>query len=390
MGPDTGTATGPLPACWSPTSPGSSPVRTRACCWPTWGPRSSRWRAPGATTPARGFRRCERVSTYYLAINRNKRSVALDFQDPADLALACELAARADVVIENFSPVGWPSSGWTTTRSPRRTASSTPRSAASAPPAVPSCPLRPDRAGDLRPDESHRRPARRALPRRDLRLRRDVGDAGHHRGARRAAPPGGDRRGQHVEVNLLATALSGMVNQASAYVAGGEVPFRMGNAHPSLFPYEPLPTADGDLIITAGNDGQFAKLVRRSGCETRPTTPGSAATRTAPTARLRPCSWSGCAPRAAWSGSTSCWPPGSPAVRSTRWTKASRSQAGGPDPVVRWARVRTRPFDPQPDHVLGDPGALRPAAAELDEHGEQVRAWLAAPREEQDEPRSGR
>ena len=72
-------------------------------------------------------------------------------------------------------------------------------------------------------------------------------------------------RGQHVEVNLLSSALSAMVNQSSAYVAGDVVPFRMGNSHPSLFPYEPLPCADGDLIITAGNDGQFAKLCHGSG-----------------------------------------------------------------------------------------------------------------------------
>jgi crotonobetainyl-CoA:carnitine CoA-transferase CaiB-like acyl-CoA transferase len=51
-----------------------------------------------------------------------------------------------------------------------------------------------------------------------------------------------------------------MVNQTSAYVAGGVIPTRMGNAHPSLYPYEPLPTADLDLIIAAGNNGQFAKL----------------------------------------------------------------------------------------------------------------------------------
>jgi crotonobetainyl-CoA:carnitine CoA-transferase CaiB-like acyl-CoA transferase len=51
-----------------------------------------------------------------------------------------------------------------------------------------------------------------------------------------------------------------MVNQTSAYVAGGVIPTRMGNAHPSLFPYEPLPTADLDLIIAAGNNGQFSKL----------------------------------------------------------------------------------------------------------------------------------
>ena len=67
--------------------------------------------------------------------------------------------------------------------------------------------------------------------------------------------------GQHVETNLLSTALSALVNQTSAYVAGDVVPQRMGNAHLSLFPYEPLPTGDGDLIVVAGNDGQFRKLV---------------------------------------------------------------------------------------------------------------------------------
>src|SRR5215469_52223 len=46
------------------------------------------------------------ISTYYLSINRNKRSVILDFKDPADLLLAQELAARADIFIENFRPGG--------------------------------------------------------------------------------------------------------------------------------------------------------------------------------------------------------------------------------------------------------------------------------------------
>ena len=66
--------------------------------------------------------------------------------------------------------------------------------------------------------------------------------------------------GQHIETNLLSTALSAMVNQTSAFVAGGVVPHRMGNSHLSLFPYEPLATGDGDLIIAAGNDRQFRKL----------------------------------------------------------------------------------------------------------------------------------
>ena len=66
--------------------------------------------------------------------------------------------------------------------------------------------------------------------------------------------------GQHVEVNLLSSALSGLVNHSSAVVAAGETPTRMGNSHPSLFPYDALPTADGELIVTAGNDRQFRRL----------------------------------------------------------------------------------------------------------------------------------
>jgi crotonobetainyl-CoA:carnitine CoA-transferase CaiB-like acyl-CoA transferase len=67
-------------------------------------------------------------------------------------------------------------------------------------------------------------------------------------------------RGQHVEVNLMSSAMSGLVNQTAAYTAAGVVPMRMGNAHPSLFPYETMPTADREMIITAGNDRQFRSL----------------------------------------------------------------------------------------------------------------------------------
>src|SRR5699024_10258945 len=49
-------------------------------------------------------------------------------------------------------------------------------------------------------------------------------------------------------------------NQTSAYVAGDVVPTAMGNAHPSLYPYQPMPTAEGQIIIACGNDSQFARL----------------------------------------------------------------------------------------------------------------------------------
>jgi crotonobetainyl-CoA:carnitine CoA-transferase CaiB-like acyl-CoA transferase len=63
-----------------------------------------------------------------------------------------------------------------------------------------------------------------------------------------------------VELNLLTSALSGMVNQSAAYVTGGVVPTRMGNEHPSMYPYAPMQTGDGMLIVATGNDAQFVRL----------------------------------------------------------------------------------------------------------------------------------
>ncbi len=80
------------------------------------------------------------VGTYYLSVNRNKRSVALDLKDPADLEIAHALAGRADVLIQNFKPGGWSASVSTTTPSAQPTPrSSTARSAGSAPTAAPAC-----------------------------------------------------------------------------------------------------------------------------------------------------------------------------------------------------------------------------------------------------------
>ena len=72
-------------------------------------------------------------------------------------------------------------------------------------------------------------------------------------------------RGQHLELNLLSSALSGLVNQAAASVAGGVTPTRMGNDHPSLFPYGPFPASDRDLVIAVGNDRQFTRLSEEIG-----------------------------------------------------------------------------------------------------------------------------
>ena len=68
-------------------------------------------------------------------------------------------------------------------------------------------------------------------------------------------------QGQHIEVNLLSSLLSALVNQASAYLGAGVVPGILGNRHPSIAPYEVFPTADRPLVLAVGNDRQFASLV---------------------------------------------------------------------------------------------------------------------------------
>ncbi|WP_134132069.1 CaiB/BaiF CoA transferase family protein [Kribbella pratensis] len=204
------------------------------------------------------------ISTYYLAVNRNKRSVALDLKDPSDLAAAQELARRADVLVENFRPGGLARFGLDY----ETVAAGNPELIYASISGFGSGPGGAELPGyDLivqaisglmsltgAPDGE---PFRAGISVFDVMagLHATIGvlsalNLRHETG-----------RGQHVEVNLLSSALSGLVNQSSAYVAGGVVPLRMGNSHPSLFPYEPLPCADGDLIITAGNNGQFRKLV---------------------------------------------------------------------------------------------------------------------------------
>ena len=88
--------------------------------------------------------------------------------------------------------------------------------------------------------------------------------------------------GQHVEVNLLSSALSGLVNHSGGFAAAGVVPHRMGNEHPSVYPYQTMPTGDRDVIIVCGNDRQFRALCGCSASPRSPTIPGSRSTPIAP------------------------------------------------------------------------------------------------------------
>jgi crotonobetainyl-CoA:carnitine CoA-transferase CaiB-like acyl-CoA transferase len=209
----------------------------------------------------------EDVSTYYLSINRNKKSVVLDLKDADDLAAAQRLAARADIVIENFRPGLMARFGLdyesVSAANPGVVYASISGFGTGAGKDYPGYDLMVQAISGLMsltgsPDGQ---PYRAGISVFDVMtgMHATVGilaaiNARHATG-----------EGQHVEVNLLSSALSGLVNQTGAYVAGDVVPTRMGNAHPSLFPYEPLPASDGDIIIIAGNDVQFARLCKALG-----------------------------------------------------------------------------------------------------------------------------
>ncbi len=205
----------------------------------------------------------DEVSTYYLSINRNKRSIVLDLKDDDDLQVAHALSARADVLIENFKPGGLRRFALdyasVRERNPAIIYSSISGFGTGKGAELPGYDLLVQGVSGLMsltgaPDGP---PYRAGISVFDVMtgMHSAIGilSALHHR----------DRtgEGQLIETNLLSSALSSLVNQTSAYVAGGYVPQRMGNAHLSLFPYEPLATKDRDLLVIAGNNGQFRKLV---------------------------------------------------------------------------------------------------------------------------------
>ena len=322
------------------------------------------------------------VSTYYLGINRGKRSIALDLRDEADARAARELARRADVVIENFKPGGMAKYGLDYDRvradNPGVVYASISGFGSGAGAHVPGYDLMVQAISGLMsltgdPDGP---PYRAGISVFDVM-------AGNHAtigilAALRHRDAAG--QGQHVEVNLLSSALTGLVNHSSAFVAGDVVPYRMGNAHPSVFPYEPLPTKDNDLIITAANDSQFRKL-----CEVLDI-PEIAdderfarnANRTERREELRPILAERLAERGAVEWFDLLTDVGVPAGPiNTIDGGFAMAERFGLDPVVEVGEGdRAVPTTRHPIRFSETPATYRLPPPELDEHGAELRKWL--------------
>lgn len=324
----------------------------------------------------------DEVSTYYLGVNRGKRSIALDLRDADDAAAARELARRADVVIENFRPGGLVKYGLDYTSvsaaNPRAVYASISGFGTGAGKDVPGYDLMVQAISGLMsltgdPDGP---PYRAGISVFDVMAGNHavigILAALRHREATGA--------GQHVEVNLLSSALTGLVNHSSAYAAGGVVPYRMGNAHPSVFPYEPLPTADNDLIVAAANDGQFRKLCDVLDVPRLADDPRFAhnADRTKNRAELRPLLEERLATRGAvewFEALSSVGVPCGPI--NTIDGGFAMAERFGLDPVVEVGEgERAVPTTRNPIRFSATPvGYLRPPPR-LDEHGAELRTWL--------------
>lgn len=201
-------------------------------------------------------------ATYYLSVNRNRRSVAVDLAAPEGIELVATLARHADAVVENFLPHQLAELGLAELRdeladvvwvSVRGAASSGPLSDA------PSFDLLAQaRSGLMSVTGSDEGPPMKVgAPLADVVTGLYAAAAllaGLY--AKRAT----GRPAHRFEVPLLEATVTALVNQAQGYLATGEDPGRLGNDHPSIAPYGPVATAEGDLFVAVISKGQFQAL----------------------------------------------------------------------------------------------------------------------------------
>jgi crotonobetainyl-CoA:carnitine CoA-transferase CaiB-like acyl-CoA transferase len=220
---------------------------------------------PGIGDETRGWsppRDAHGQATYFQSVNRNKQSLALDLSSDEGRARAHELAARSDVIVENFRPDVMDSLGLGYTAlsadNPRLIYCSITGFGDGDGARLPGFDLLVQALGGLMSitGTAEGEPQKVGVALVDV-LTGLFATVGILAALRHRDVTG---EGQRVQVDLFSCLLAALVNQGSAYTVAGVVPGRMGNAHPSISPYELYPTGDGDLVLAVGNDRQFAAL----------------------------------------------------------------------------------------------------------------------------------
>jgi len=208
-------------------------------------------------------------SAYFLCANRNKKSVALDMASAEGQAQLRALAARSDVLIENFKVGGLKKYGLDYESlaeiNPRLIYCSITGFGQTGPYAArPGYDFMIQGLGGLMSVTGLPNDQNGAGPVKVGVALTDVLTGLHAVTGILAALAWRERsgEGQHIDLALLDVQVSCLANQALSYLVTGRSPRRLGNAHPSIVPYEAFPTADGDMILTIGNDSQFASFCR--------------------------------------------------------------------------------------------------------------------------------
>jgi crotonobetainyl-CoA:carnitine CoA-transferase CaiB-like acyl-CoA transferase len=208
-------------------------------------------------------------SAYFSSANRNKRSLTIDLADPEGQRLVRELAQQADVLIENFKVGGLAQYGLDYASlkalNPRLVYCSITGFGQTGPYAErPGYDFLIQGLGGLmsitgRPDgEAGGGPLKVGVALTDIMTGLYATVAILAAIERRHV----SGEGQQIDLALLDVQVAALANQAANFLVGGQVPQRLGNAHPNIVPYQDFPTADGHMIVTVGNDSQFAAFAR--------------------------------------------------------------------------------------------------------------------------------
>jgi crotonobetainyl-CoA:carnitine CoA-transferase CaiB-like acyl-CoA transferase len=211
-------------------------------------------------------------SAYYLSANRGKRSVAIDLGHPAGQDLIRKLAAQSDVFVENFKVGGLAKYGLgyadLASLNPRLVYLSISAFGQDGPDAAgPGYDAMIQGMGGLMsvtgvPDgEPGAGPQKVGVAVADLMC----GMYGVSAILAALFERQQSGRGQYIDLALLDSQVAWLANQNMNYLVGGTLPQRQGNAHPNIVPYQAFGTADGHLMLSVGNDGQFARLCAVAG-----------------------------------------------------------------------------------------------------------------------------
>jgi crotonobetainyl-CoA:carnitine CoA-transferase CaiB-like acyl-CoA transferase len=203
-------------------------------------------------------------AAYFLSVNRDRRSVALDLTRPEGRAVVRRLVEAADVVVENFLPRHLVALGLEELRGQASAVWVSVRGAGGDGPAgeQPGYDVMAQARSGLMSVTGTTEPTKVGVAVADV-VTGLYAAVGALAGLVSRAP-------LRVEVGLLEAAVSMLVNQAGNALVGGRVPSFAGNDHPNIAPYGPVPCADRPLVVGAGNDAQFAALCAAIGLAPQP------------------------------------------------------------------------------------------------------------------------